>query len=381
MSRTLVVSDLHLGAPSGRDLLRQREPRARLLSELRRINRLVLLGDVVEFRQIPWPAAMRAAAPVLREIGQTLGAGKPVVIIPGNHDHDLLSGWTARRTGGGTTEPMTLETEVDWSAGEPLAEVAAALAPADVQVRYPGVWLRDDVYATHGHLGDRHTTVPMLERLAAGVMATVVREPAGGPRRIEDYEATLAPIYAWIHSVAQAVDPTRGRGPDSASTSAWQVLSFSAGAGGVSRWRRRALAAGFPLLVRALNRAGVGPLRAQLSGGELTRASLRALWEVVARLGIDADYVIFGHTHRAGPLTGGDPGPWRGPQGRAALNTGSWILEPAFLGSTPRSSPYRAGFCVFVGPSGPPELRNLLDSPGAPGSPDRRGAPAPPNRG
>jgi predicted phosphodiesterase len=352
-------------------VLRQPAPRSRLLAEFGQVDRLVLLGDVVELRQIPWRVAMSAALPVLREIGQALGAGKQVVIVPGNHDHHLLSGWRARRTRAGAPEPMTLQTEVDWSAEEPLAEVAAALAPAAVRACYPGIWLRDDVYATHGHLGDRHTTVPMLERVAAGAMARIVGEPPGGPRRIEDYEATLAPIYAWLHAVAQAGDTERSvpAGASSsastgASTSAWQALSGAGESRGVRRWRRRVLASGFPLLIAALNRAGLGPLRSQLSGGELGRASLRALWEVMARLGVDADYVIFGHTHRAGPLSGARAANWRGPQGRAAINTGSWILEPAFLGSRPESSPYRAGFCVVVNEAGPPELRNLLDRPG-----------------
>ncbi len=349
-------------------MLRQAVPRSRLLAELAQIDRLVLLGDVVELRQIPWRAAIAAARPVLSEIGQTLGPGKQVVIVPGNHDHHLLSGWSVRRDRGETPQPMTLQTDVDWRAEEPLAEVVAALAPAEVRAYYPGVWLRDDVYATHGHLGDRHTTLPMLERLAAGAMAAVVGEPAGGPRRVEDYEATLAPIYAWIHAVAQAGVTERGRVPASTSTSAWQALAGAGESRARRRWRRRVLAAGFPLLIAGLNRAGLGPLRSGLSGGELGRASLRALWEVMGRLGVDADYVIFGHTHRAGPLSQARAANWRGPQGRTAINTGSWILEPAFLGPRPESSPYRAGFCVLVDEAGPPELRNLLDPAGpAPG--------------
>jgi hypothetical protein len=196
-------------------------------------------------------------------------------------------------------------------------------------------------------------------------MARIVGEPDGGPRRVEDYEATLAPIYAWIHAVAQVGSPGDGRVPHSASTSAWQALAGTGRASSMRRWRRRALGAGFPLLVAGLNRAGLGPVRSQLSGGELGRASLRAQWEVMARLGVEADYLIFGHTHRAGPLSAARADAWRGPQGRVAMNTGSWILEPAFLGPRPQSSPYRAGFCVVVDETGPPELRNLLD-PGEP---------------
>ena len=71
------------------------------------------------------------------------------------------------------------------------------------------------------------------------------------------------------------------------------------------------LAGAFPLTIAALNRLGIGPLKADLSGVELRRAGLRAMGEVVARLGIDARHVIFGHTHRSGPLPDDDAGEWR----------------------------------------------------------------------
>ena len=75
---------------------------------------------------------------------------------------------------------------------------------------------------------------------------------------------------------------------------------------------------------------------------------------MVRRLGIDAPHVIFGHTHRSGPHPG-DEG-W-GP----LMNTGSWIHEPAFLGSEPKRSPYWPGHVVMVPDEGKPELRPLLD--------------------
>jgi hypothetical protein len=37
------------------------------------------------------------------------------------------------------------------------------------------------------------------------------------------------------------------------------------------------------------------------------------------------------------------------------------VREPSFLGRDPSSSPYRAGFAVRLGDTGPPELVNLLD--------------------
>ena len=47
-ARTLIVSDLHLGARLGRDVLRRAAALAALLDALDGVQRLVLLGDVVE---------------------------------------------------------------------------------------------------------------------------------------------------------------------------------------------------------------------------------------------------------------------------------------------------------------------------------------------
>lgn len=106
-----------------------------------------------------------------------------------------------------------------------------------------------------------------------------------------------------------------------------------------------------------MNRAGMGPLRADVSGVELRRAGLRAFEEVLRRLGVPADaHVIFGHTHRAGPLPDDDRGEW----GRV-VNSGSWVHDPTWIGDSPGESPYRPGFAVIVADSGRPELVNLLD--------------------
>ena len=116
-----------------------------------------------------------------------------------------------------------------------------------------------------------------------------------------------------------------------------------------------------PLAIGALDRTGLGPFHRDLSGPELRRAGLRAVAESVDRLGIDARYVIFGHTHRAGPLGGDAPEEWVTAQGIQLMNTGSWVHEPAFLGPDPARSPYRAGFAVRLSGDAAPELVNLLD--------------------
>jgi hypothetical protein len=138
----------------------------------------------------------------------------------------------------------------------------------------------------------------------------------------------------------------------------WRTLTGSDGRRGL---RRRGLLAAFPVLIAGLNRAGLGPLRPDLSGHELRRAGLRAFAEVLAHLQLEAPHVIFGHTHRAGPLVQDDPSEWRTPSGTRIINSGSWVHQPDFLGEDPSSSPYRGGFGVVVEDEGAPELINLLD--------------------
>ena len=327
-------------------MLRRERERGALIGALRDVDRLVLLGDVLELRHGPLRDALAAAKPVLRELGSAVGE---VVVAAGNHDHGLLRGWFERRD----SAPLGLESAVGWDPREGLGVLAECLAPARVRVAYPGVWLRDDVYAIHGHYGDRHNTVPIVERLGAGLTVRLAGEPAGGPRRAEDYEAALAPMYAWIDAVAQG-GGLRGSGSDgSFQIKAWRAI------GDRSRRRslgRRAGAAAFPAVVAGLNRAGLGPLNADVSAAELRRAALSAFTEVLTRLEVPAAHVIFGHTHRAGPLPADDRAEW----GRL-LNTGSWVYEPGYLGDSPGDSPYRPGFAALVSDDGPPELVNLLD--------------------
>jgi hypothetical protein len=339
-------------------VLRDSGRRAALLAALADVDRLVLLGDVVELRHGPVRDALEAARGVLEDVAGALPAGAEVVIVPGNHDHHLLSGWVQRRGARAAPAPLGLESAVDWHEDDALAHLAAFLAPATVRAAYPGVWLRSDVYATHGHYCDRHTTVPLFERIAAGAMARVVGEPSAGPDSADDYEATLAPMYAWIHAVAQNGGARLGRSSHGVSTQAWSTLTAPRRGSGP---RRRALVAGFPVAVAALNLAKLGPLRADISGPELRRAGLRAFGEVLGRLDVTAAHVVFGHTHRAGPLPGDELVEWRAPTGGQLINSGCWVHEPGFLGSRPGQSPYRVGFAVVLDDGCPPHLVNLVD--------------------
>ncbi|MGI8621951.1 MAG: hypothetical protein ACR2NB_00380, partial [Solirubrobacteraceae bacterium] len=112
--------------------------------------------------------------------------------------------------------------------------------------------------------------------------------------------------------------------------------------------------------VRALNLAGVGPVRPQLSGAALRSGSLAGLGEVLRRLGVDAPYVLFGHTHRSGPWSADDPAEWRAPTGSRLMNTGSWIYQRHFLSERSGQGPYWPGMAIVVSDDGPPRLERLL---------------------
>ncbi|HWX74874.1 MAG TPA: hypothetical protein VNZ05_06185, partial [Solirubrobacteraceae bacterium] len=264
-----------------------------------------------------------------------------------------------------------------------LQTLAEWAAPARVQAAYPGLWVREDVYATHGHYLDAHMTVPTLERLSVGAMSRLLGRPASAFASVEDYEAVTAPVYAWRDAVARQF-PTNDTLNGTSTLRAWRALGGGEDAadatqrgsrGGLARrLRTRALVAAFPLAVAALNRAGVGPLRAEISGTELRRAGLRAMGEVTRRLGLGEAYVVFGHTHRAGPLVRDDEGEWRAGYARTQsdgamqaadlgawlVNAGCWTYDSVFLSPTPGESPYWPGTCVLVEEAGPPVLERLL---------------------
>ena len=319
-------------------------------------DRLVLLGDTLELRHGPLADVLTVAEPILRRLGDALRPGGEVIIVAGNHDHRLLRPWLERRAGTGVPGALGLETAVDWRDGEPLAEIAAWLGAARTRSVYPGVWLRDDVYATHGHYGDRHNTVPIMERLGAGLMARLTREPEGGPRRAEDYEATLSPMYAWIDTVAQT-GGVRGRGGGSLQVRAWHALQQPGG----RSVKSVGVATAFSGMVAVLNRAGLGPFGSDITGPGLRQGGLQGFEEVLVRLGVPARHVIFGHTHRAGPLPDDDRGEWATSGGVSLVNSGSWVHDPGWIGAAPVGSPYRPGFAVVWDDDEAPHVVNLLD--------------------
>ena len=163
--RTLILSDLHLGSVSRSDLLRRGEVRARLLDAVADVERVVLLGDVLELRHGPPREALAAARPLFEELGAALAGGE-LVVLAGNHDHALVEPWLARRSERFEPRPLGLEQSIDAGESSMLEQLAEWAGPARLSSSYPGIWLRPDVYATHGHYLDCHLTIPTLERLS-----------------------------------------------------------------------------------------------------------------------------------------------------------------------------------------------------------------------
>ena len=337
-------------------MLRRPEARAALEAALGDVDRLVLLGDVLELRHGPVVDALDAARPFFEGIGAALPAHAEVVLLAGNHDHALIAPWLERRSFE-RREPLALEQRAGPDASPATTRIAEWIGGGRLDVAYPGVWLRPDVYALHGHYLDRHFTVPTSERLAAGIMARVLGLRADAAAAPDDYETVLAPLYAWLHVIART---TGGFGAQRqrATQNAWKVLR----AQGRRPIRQQAFVAAFPVAVWAANRAGLGPVKTDVSPRELRRAGVRAMGLACARLGIDAEWVIFGHTHRTGPRSGDEEAEWRAPTGARLLNTGCWVHERAFLGASgAKRNPYWPGTIAELDDDGPPRLRNLLE--------------------
>jgi hypothetical protein len=353
--RTIVFSDLHLGAGFDGDLLRRARFREPLLREAEGADQVVLLGDIIELRDRPLAEVLEIARPFFSELSDVVGDAR-VAFVPGNHDHQVIAPWLDRRRVGGH-EPLGLEQLAEPELGI-AAQLARLLPRATLTLAYPGVWIRPGVYATHGHYLDCHVTVPTFERLGIAVMERFAGTLPDGLCSSDDYESVQAPLYAMLYGVAQGTRRPRRALGENASARIWEAVHGRNGRRPGLRGRLLGSAV-LPGAVAVANRLGLGPLRFDISLPEITEAGVRAMRELTRRLGIEAEHVIFGHTHRRGPL-GAEPG-WQLPGGPRLFNTGSWVYAPALLGPTPHRSPFWPGTVAIVEDDEPPQLRHLLD--------------------
>jgi UDP-2,3-diacylglucosamine pyrophosphatase LpxH len=307
---TALISDLHLGTRTEADLLTRREVREALVRELGSADQVVLLGDSIELRDGPPGQALAAAAPFFEDLGEAL-AGRRVILVPGNHDYQLATPWLRRHRAGGRPRALGLEQLSTPRPGDPVHALGRRMSGTELVLAYPGVWLRPDVYATHGHYLDCHNQVRTFECLALAVTRRLLRAPRTGFRTPDDYEAVVAPLYRVIYRVVQSPRTRRAARLGKRMVRTWE--------------RRRAY-------------------RGDQGRASRLRPGLAAMAQVLDCLGVEAGHVVFGHLHRAGPVDGDDQG-WRTAGGTALVNTGSWVDG--------------WGSCVFVGDRGRPTISRV----------------------
>jgi hypothetical protein len=265
-----------------------------------------------------------------------MGPERPIVLVPGNHDRALARNW-ARARG----DALTVDERVPNDASALLAQVTGWLAPAPVAVRTPGVWLSDRVWATHGHYLDRHLAPESAwgfrrahlrggrARAAPAVVGPAAYERARRPRTQAESRLTRSlprPLATLVEDAAELVRATTMPSP------------------------------------RKLHPHRLAPLTRVLLGLQMQRASIPALAHAAAGLGVDADWVVFGHVHRSGPHAADDAEAWAGPGGRPGIaNTGSWVYEPLLLHRGGPPHPYWPGGAVVVEDDGDPRAIGLLD--------------------
>jgi predicted phosphodiesterase len=347
--RTAIVSDLHLGSPSGRDLLREPRFRDALLAEVATADRLVVLGDFVELFELPVAQAFEQARPFVERLGEAM-EGRPVLLVPGNHDH-LLARPLLRGLAG---EGRALGLEHRFGPDAELTErLARWLGGARLELAYPGAWLREDVYATHGHYLDCYRRLPRLECIAAAVVMRA-RGPVPAPASPDDFERILGPIYAFVERLARVGITHLLTRP---SERVWRTIS--AAEEDDRRGRGVGVRRGASTSVHALNLALRSDIYAELPDDALSRTGIAAAATLARRLGIEADHVITGHTHRPGPLAGEED--WVLAGGGRLHNTGSWILTSSFQAGGAEASRYRPGTVTWLEESGPPRRVRCLD--------------------
>jgi hypothetical protein len=195
------------------------------------------------------------------------------------------------------------------------------------------------VFATHGHYLDRH----LLPTSAWGVTRGLLRRAPRLQVVPRDYEP------ARVAALRPADGLLAGRLPRPLAIlldDATELLR----------------AATMPRLRRGLKTRRFGRFARAYLGTQMQRASIPALARVVHRLGVDADWVVFGHVHRLGPLPGDDHALWAGPGGRPRVaNTGCWVYEALLLHHAEPPHPYWPGGALLIEDEGDPQPVGLLD--------------------
>ena len=230
------------------------EPRASSCSRrLEGVDRLVLLGDLLELRHGPAREALAVARPVLARHTRRRSRPDAGRVVPGNHDHALIDPWLVGR---GRRGPPSR-----W--GSPRRcrrarrrrgrrSIERAMGAGERRVSYPG---RAGCATTCGRPTATTSTSTRRCRRSSGsppvpCRGSWARCRSRGPRRTTT-RGVLAPVYAWIDARAERAAPGSCRGGLRERRAAPTGCSA---AGGRRPMAARAVAGLFPLAILGINR-------------------------------------------------------------------------------------------------------------------------------
>jgi UDP-2,3-diacylglucosamine pyrophosphatase LpxH len=362
--RALVISDSHLGAWTGEDLLAQDQYLERLAPHLDDIDELIVLGDLFDLLFGSIQDAFSAAEGLFDLATEKL-QGKRLVFLAGNHDHRFV----VREA----EDLLQMELATGSSAAELRDELARDQMPrrflerrlegVEIDVRYP-TYTFAGVLCTHGHYLDPHARLagPLGSRLLTKALWAIASGGPEQPRTEADYESVITLLTEMLYTIAQLPHGTtaqrnvfRTRGTVARVVRAGgapyraiqrlaaRIREGGEAAGGDGSGRSGTVSFDDYLREQALEaerRQGraTPAIPHDIPGYDLARTvrpgdprgrALEAIAQVVENLGWarDTDKIVFAHTHQPiadarVPLTG-DVRYW---------NTGSWIYEPE-LGS------------------------------------------------
>jgi UDP-2,3-diacylglucosamine pyrophosphatase LpxH len=357
--RALAISDTHLGAWTGRDLLAEERSLERLAPQLDEIDELIVLGDLFDFLFGSVSDCFAAAEGLFELLAEKLH-GKRFVFLAGNHDHHLVH----------REAEDLLELEI--ATGQPAAELRdevrdrryfadyleRRLPETVIEIRYP-TYTFGDVLLTHGHYLDPHARLSGSrgDRLLTKTLWSIATGGPEEPKTVEDYESVITLLTEWLYIAAQMPHGTHAQqnvfraaqragrvgsalsAPVRGTRRLGEALRERASGGGeegdgplpseahfeqvvreeTERRARESAAAGAPWVHHSYPAASV------VSSSDPSRHALEAFAQVVANLGWgeQTDKIVFAHTHQ--PLA--DVRSQRDPSIRY-WNTGSWIYEP-----------------------------------------------------
>ena len=381
--RALVISDTHLGAWTGEDLLSDERFLARLAPELEGIDELVVLGDLFDLLFGSIEDALAAAEGLFALVRELL-QGKRLVFLAGNHDHHFVvrASEDSRYLGGDEGE--------EGAGGLVGRLLADRLEGVEVDVRYPA-YAVGDVLLTHGHYLDPHARLagPLGSRLLTRALWAIAAGGRETPRTEQDYDAVVGLLTEVLYAIAQVPHGTTAqrsvfdsvnrigawaKGAARPAIAAERALARVAGRAGRAASHPARSAVSHRDYERALaderRRVRSEPRAAPIRGFELARTirpgdprenALDAFAKVADNLGWSRRYekVVFAHTHQPFAGVRADPAsPVR------YWNTGSWIYEPdlasreAYIGYLERAWP---GTAVLIDTEVPePRLLELL---------------------